>query len=151
MIVRLILNALWLGSIASPVAAAPCVSKTFDRPLPGAMNVEWHVSDVPSAQFPAFWQNGIINGYDYTLFAPADGLLRSTDAIHDWEITITCNASAQTCEMTRDGDPPPDVESVSRLIGQCLLGNDLESVAPMPVAEIAFAADPPVNPEGAIE
>jgi hypothetical protein len=145
MIMRLFSYALWLGLIASSVLAAPCVSNTFDRPLPGAINVEWHVSDVPSAQFPAFWQDGVINGYAYTIFASAEGTLRPTDALQDWEITINCTVSAQTCDTTRAGNPPQDAENVSRSIGQCLLGKDLETVAPVPVAAIAVAAIVPVN------
>ncbi|WP_342069015.1 peptidoglycan-binding domain-containing protein [Yoonia algicola] len=142
MIARLLLHALWLGLTASSLVAAPCVSNTFDRPLPGATSVVSHVSDVPSAQFPAFWQDGVVNGYAYTIFASAEGTLRPTDAFQDWEIKITCDVSAQTCEMSRVGIPPEDAEIVSRSIGQCLLGAEVEAVAPVPVAAAVPATDP---------
>lgn len=145
MITRLLLHALWLGLTASSLRAAPCVSDTFDRPLPGAMSVVSHVSDVPSAQFPAFWQDGVVNGYAYTIFASAEGTLRPTDAFQDWEMTLTCDASAQTCEMSRVGIPPEDAEIVARSIGQCLLGAEVETAAPVPVAALAVPAADPVN------
>ncbi|KQI70976.1 hypothetical protein AN191_14795 [Loktanella sp. 5RATIMAR09] len=151
MIARLLPHALWLGLTASSLAAAPCVSGTFERPLPGATNVESHVSDVPSAQFPAFWQDGVVNGYAYTIFASAEGTLRPTDAFQDWELTITCDVSAQACEMSRVGVPPEGAEIVARSIGQCLLGAEVETVAPVPVAATAVPATEPVNTAIALE
>jgi hypothetical protein len=109
------------------------------------MSVVSHVSDVPSAQFPAFWQDGVVSGYAYTIFASAEGTLRPTDAFQDWEMTITCDVSAQTCEMSRVGIPPEGAKIVARSIGQCLLGAEVETAAPFPVTALAVPATDPVN------
>jgi hypothetical protein len=115
------------------------------------MSVVSHVSDVPSAQFPAFWQHGVVDGYAYTIFASAEGTLRPTDAFQDWEITITCEVSAQTCDMSRMGIPPEGAEIVARSIGQCLLGADVETAAPIAVAAIEIPVTDPINAAVALE
>ncbi|WP_019954945.1 peptidoglycan-binding domain-containing protein [Yoonia vestfoldensis] len=117
------------GLIATGAVAAPCVSGTFDLPLPGATNVVSHVSDVPSAQFPAFWQQGQIDDFVYTIFASAEGTLRPTDADQDWRITLRCSVADQSCDFATAGAPPRDAEIVARSIGQCLLGAQMAPVA----------------------
>lgn len=57
-----------LVAAASPVLGQACVSSTFDRSVPGAQNVVSHISDVPSVQFPAFWQEGTLDMYRYRIF-----------------------------------------------------------------------------------
>ena len=140
MMARLFSGALALGLLATSVAAEPCVSSTFNQPLPGATQVETHVSDVPSAQFPGFWQDGIIDGYAYTIFASAEGTLRPTDIREEWAIEITCDLAEQACQTNHTGTPPQGTQTVSKLIGKCLLGAEL--VTPEPELPPEFEAAP---------
>lgn len=110
---------------ASAATAAPCVTASFDRPLPGANNVVSHVADVPSVQFPAFWQEGRIEGFAYKIFSNSEGFLRSVDPDQGWTIAIVCDAQARNCDLATDGAPPLAATEVARVLGQCLVGEDI--------------------------
>lgn len=114
-----------LCALASKIAAEPCVSETFELPLPEATSVVSHVSDVPSVLFPAFWQEGILQGFKYKIFASAVGTVRSTDIREDWVISITCDPFETSCVLSTDGEPPQSAVTVSNKIGECLLGTEV--------------------------
>lgn len=136
-----------LSVAATHTVADPCVGATFDRPLEGAINVTSYVSDVPSARFPAFWQEGILDGFRYKILASADGTLRPADPVQEWTIAISCDVSTLTCTLTNDGTPPPDAVAASNAIGQCLLGVEVEEIVPEPEPEIAPKDDAPIAPQ----
>lgn len=108
--------------IAAPAWADPCVSATFDRSFPGATGVESFVADVPSAQFPAFWQTGLIDGYRYRLFSNGESDIKASDPNQNWSVDLACETAAQNCDMTVNGDAPTQVLQIADTIGQCLLG-----------------------------
>jgi hypothetical protein len=114
-----------LCGFGSAGVAAPCVSETFDVPLPGATNVVSHVTDVPSVQFPGFWQEGQIEGFAYQIFSNAEGVLQSAGGTQDWSITIACDRAAQTCDLTADGAPSDAALWVADTLGQCLMRADV--------------------------
>jgi hypothetical protein len=111
--------------IAAPAWADPCVSSTFDRPFPDATDVEAFITDVPSAQFPAFWQRGFIDGYRYNMFSNGDGEIKASDPNENWTVEIACETRDQSCEMASDGDAPTEVLQIADTIGQCLLGIEI--------------------------
>lgn len=128
--------------LAAPLAADPCVSPTFDRPLPNATGVETFVSDVPSAQFPAFWQTGTIDSYQYRLFSNQEGDLRSSDPNADWSVEIACHAESQSCDTTVKGQASSEALKVADDLGQCLLGKNIIEATAVPVSEDSIAIEP---------
>ncbi len=114
-----------LCGFASTAFAEPCVSETFERPLPEATSVVSYISDVPSALFPAFWQEGILEGFRYKILASSEGTVGPIDIREDWAISITCNTADLTCNLSIDGEPPQTAVTVSDRIGQCLLGLEI--------------------------
>lgn len=98
----------------------PCVSPSFDVPFPGATDVTSYVTDLPSSAFPAFWQEGRLDGYAYKIFANATGVLRGGGADQTWKIDMTCDASVGTCALTQTGTPPEAATRVATRVGQCL-------------------------------
>jgi hypothetical protein len=123
-----------LCASASVAVAEPCVSATFERPLPNATRVVTHVSDVPSAQFPVFWQEGILEGFRFKILASREGTVRPIDNREDWVVSITCHSSDLTCELSMKGAPPQTAVTVANKIGQCLVGAQLdgETTGPPP-------------------
>lgn len=129
------LSCVALALSAAPALAEPCVSPTFDTPLAGATDVTSHIADVPSAQFPAFWQDGRIDGHRYRLFSNGEGSLRTANAGEDWSIEIACNTPAQTCDYVPNGAVPDPATQIAQRLGQCLLGavpSDQGDAAPAP-------------------
>lgn len=118
--------------LATSAAAEPCVSTTFDRAVPGAQNTSSFVSDVPSAQFPAFWQTGMLNGYKYRIYATFEGSVRPTDRLQDWEISLSCDIAGQICTTVSVGAAPDDAVATAEKIGQCLLGKKDQASVPEP-------------------
>ncbi|MCF2869863.1 hypothetical protein L0664_02170 [Octadecabacter sp. G9-8] len=152
-----------LGASATPALAAPCVSDTFDVPLPGATDVVSHVTDVPSSQFPGFWQEGQLDGYQYKIFANATATLRGGPSDSDWSIELICDLSAKTCAVTEIGTPPANAPQVARRLEQCFVPSpEINADAAQPtgepptdvgVAETTFDQQAPTeNPlEGAVQ
>ena len=120
-----------LVAAASPVLGQACVSSTFDRLVPGAQNVVSHISDVPSVQFPAFWQEGTLDMYRYRIFSNGDGVVTSAERNAEWRIAFSCAKNAESCTYETKGTPPETTDGVSKRLGACLLGRDMAS-APKP-------------------
>lgn len=129
---------------ATAAAAEPCVSPRFDQPLPGAENVVSHVSDVPSARFPAFWQTGTLDGARYTIFSTAEGRLRPLDQRQDWDLDITCDVAGQSCTTAARGVVPNAARATADWIGQCLISADPTPQPDVPPAPETPVALPPV-------
>lgn len=126
--------------------AEPCVSGTFERPYPEATSVVSHVSDVPSVQFPAFWQEGILEGFRYKMFASGEGTVRSINRQEGWVVWITCDAFRLACDYSVEGPAPQAAITVSNSIGQCLIGaHDADSE----IANLETLQDTPVTVEPA--
>lgn len=122
-------------SVGSAVAE-PCVSATFDTPLTGAVDVVTRYADVPSPQFPGLWQEGMLEGYFYTLYANGEGLLQSSRNAPSWEVKVTCTAEAGECSIKADGTPPENAQRLADVIAQCLQGRPTTEVAaPAPEPE----------------
>ncbi|AGI67013.1 hypothetical protein OAN307_c13250 [Octadecabacter antarcticus 307] len=128
--------------LATAVMAAPCVSATFDRPLPGATDVVSFVTDVPSVQFPAFWQQGHIGEFSYKIFSNAEGVLRPTGPAQDWSIEISCDGPTQACDLGPEGAPTEDALRIASILGQCLIHADIDKTDFMPPAEPAPVSTP---------
>jgi hypothetical protein len=137
---------------------APCVSPTFDVAFPGATDVTSHVTDLPSSTFPAFWQEGRLDGYPYKIFANATGVLRGDGPDQVWAIDVMCDASAETCAFTETGTPPEPAGRVAERIAHCLvpafplpvLAEEPESVeepTPLPEPNVPEPIDTPVVQE----
>jgi hypothetical protein len=120
--------------MANGVIASPCVSDTFDRPLPGATDVVSFVTDVASVQFPAFWQQGNIGGFTYKIFANGEGVLRPTLAAQDWSIEMSCERLTQVCDFNPEGAPPDEAVRIAGVVGQCLIRADVVETDFMPPA-----------------
>ncbi len=139
--VRALFGVCALLAQTSIAEAEPCVSAAFDQPVPGAVSVVTHRVDVPSPQFPGLWQEGVLGGYFYTLFANGEGLLQSSRKNPDWQITFTCDDETKTCVRSHQGSPAPaETAVIADKLEQCL-------VSPQSVKEVAAPAPqktPPV-------
>ena len=109
------------GMPVTQALAVPCVSPTFDVPFPGATDVTSHVSDLPSSTFPAFWQEGRLEGFAYKIFANGTGLLRSGPEDQLWRIDVICNPGAEDCTVAQTGASPEAALQVAKRIGQCFI------------------------------
>lgn len=119
--IRTICTILMAGMLASQAVAAPCVSPTFDVPFPGATDVKAHVTDLPSSTFPAFWQEGRLEGYAYKIFANGTGLLRGGPDDQPWRIEVICDPVAEGCTVAQTGTSPEAALQLAERIGQCLI------------------------------
>lgn len=128
--------------IAAPAWADPCVSATFDLPFPDATGVQSFIADVPSARFPAFWQTGVIGGYQYRLFSNGEGEITASDPENGWTVEVTCQTEGQKCDVKAIGTAPAEVLQIADAMGQCLLGIEIAQVAAAPEDPIA---DTPVT------
>lgn len=128
--IRAIATLSTVAASATQAWAAPCVSSTFDVPFPGATDVMSHVTDLPSSIFPAFWQEGRLDGYTYKIFANATGVLRSADADQHWTIEVSCDVSNETCAFSEFGYPPETAARVAERVGECLVFENLVPEAP---------------------
>lgn len=100
--------------------AAPCISSTFDVPLPDAVNVIVNYADVPSPLFPSVWQEGLINGLPYAIFSNGEGYLKPSFSSEDWHMSFSCGRGS--CTTTLVGTPPKEaVEQLAELTS-CVLG-----------------------------
>jgi hypothetical protein len=115
-----------------PAWAEPCVSATFDRPFPNATGFESFIVDVPSAQFPAFWQTGLIDAYQYRLVSNGEGEIKASDPNQNWVVEIACETAGQSCDMTVNGDAPTEVLQIADTIGQCLVGVEIPQAPTTP-------------------
>lgn len=102
--------------------AESCVSSTFDKPLPGATDVELRMADVPSALHPVIWQEGSLSGHFYKLFPDGTGSLASSQTRPDWKVEITCDLKDSKCAYNSSSNAPSSSYDVAKKIGQCLLG-----------------------------
>lgn len=137
------------------VLAQPCVTQSFERPLPGARNVEVRQADVPSARFPAFWQEGLLFGYAYRIYPNATAELAAEFQRAAWRIDVTCDTDAGTCRYDTTGNAPPNGAGIAEILGACLLGSDVvgkevvperQAVVAPPQAPVA-APDPEPQPD----
>lgn len=122
---RLGLRAALLAALCllpAPLLAQPCVGPAFDRPLPGAEDVERRFADVPSARYPGLWQEGRVAGFTYRLFMDLTAELNDGSARPDWQVFLTCDAAAGTCAESFDGLAPVAASRTAQVLGRCLLG-----------------------------
>ncbi|CAN0586413.1 unnamed protein product, partial [Ectocarpus sp. 12 AP-2014] len=110
--------------------AEPCVSATFDVPFPGATDVVTLHADVPSPQFPGLWQEGVVDGFFYALYANGEGYLRSSRDIAEWNIQFTCDAGETDCSIATNGAPPDNARETANMLAFCMQGR------PLPVQEV---------------
>ncbi|WP_299031624.1 peptidoglycan-binding domain-containing protein [uncultured Sulfitobacter sp.] len=122
--------------------AEPCVLATFDKPLEWATSVVTRHADVPSPQFPGLWQEGVLDGYFYTVFANGEGTVASAQSRPDWKIRISCPAEEASCGFAAEGTPPETANRVADVVAQCLKGEaapEDQAVPPEPAAPCGLA------------
>jgi hypothetical protein len=141
------LAALPLCALIAQTGAAfadPCVGVGFDQPVPGAVNVVTRRVDVPSPQFPGLWQEGVIDGFFYTLFANGEGTLKPSPRDNEWELTFVCDLEAASCSDAAQtiGGAPPAAQSVVDQLERCLLSIPQP---PLPVGPAPSVAEPPTT------
>lgn len=127
--------------------AEPCVTETFDRPVPGATNVVTRHVDVPSPQFPGLWQEGEIEGYFYAIYANGEGSVQPSRTLPEWSITFSCDVITETCTRARQGGlPPAGADRVTDILEQCFFPRKAaqeQSLRPPGVEEPAVEPAPP--------
>ena len=112
--------------------AEPCVSATFDKPLEGASSVITRQVDVPSPQFPGLWQEGILNGYFYAIYANGEAEVKAARSAQDWTLKVSCQSAEDGCERSQTGTPPEDAIATLEVLQQCLGGAVVPAPAPAP-------------------
>jgi hypothetical protein len=136
----LVLTTLAALPVAAACRAAPCVSESFETPLPGAAGVLVRHADVPTARFPGLWQEGEIGAFGYRLYADlsatlvpvavAEGL---TEALTEtWQIEMSCGDGGDSCTQVTTGTPPDAAQGVADMLARCLRGEPLTTSTPMP-------------------
>ncbi|MEF3049204.1 hypothetical protein [Pseudotabrizicola sp. L79] len=128
LVVGLCLAGLAQGSVA---AAETCVGAGFDQPFPGATAVVTRQADVPTPQFPGLWQEGLIGGYFYELYANGEASLKADPAGEAWQITVDCKEGA--CAQTVQGNPPDGASQIAAQLGQCLVSPVVTPILADPV------------------
>lgn len=118
---------LLLACGATKGMAEPCVSSTFDVPIPSAVDVVTRHADVPSPKFPGLWQEGSLDGYFYALYANGEGILKSARETSEWDIRVVCEADEGDCSIKTNGVPPEDAQGVVDILTLCLQGQPLTS------------------------
>ncbi|SNT73808.1 peptidoglycan-binding domain-containing protein [Paracoccus seriniphilus] len=115
--------------LAAPVTALaePCVGSNFDRALPGAVNVQRRTSDVPTARYPGIWQEGRVAGYAYQIASDYSALLTDRHDSPSWQIAVICEAGAESCEISTEGQPDASAGPIAEALGRCLLGQPVSS------------------------
>lgn len=124
--------------------------------MPGATNVVTRRVDVPSPQFPGLWQEGVIGGYYYKLFANGEGVLQAAPDTPDWAINIICDEVANTCEKVPEGTPaPPEALAIVDRLERCFVAPETaQEIPPPPVVAppeplavgLPTAAEPALEP-----
>lgn len=112
---------------AVPAAAAPCVGVAYDQPFPGAVDVVMRYADVPSSQFPGIWQEGMVAGNFYQIYANRTAILRADRLSLDWSITVECQQ--RPCLQTVTGLPPDAAKATSIQLEQCLVPPEIKLAA----------------------
>lgn len=121
--------------------------------MPGATNVVTRQVDVPSPQFPGLWQEGVIAGYFYMLFANGEGVLQSARDAPDWAITFTCDEATKTCETVQErNEAPADAAAIKERLERCFIapetaGEPIASAAPPQILEALAPDTLPVKTE----
>ena len=124
--------------------AEPCVSATFDKPLEGASSVITRQVDVPSPQFPGLWQEGILNGYFYAIYANGEAEVKAARSAQDWALKISCRTGKDACERSQTGAPPEEATATLLVLQQCLSG----AAIPAPPTATATATEASTAPCG---
>ena len=138
----LLLHALF----AAPAVAEPCVGLLYDRPLPGAVDVTMHHVDVPAAHFPGIWQDGMIDGHFYQVFANRLAVLQAERTAPAWSINVNCQQ--RPCTITGAGSPPATATNTAKRLEQCLVPPEIKVVA-SPEEQKLPAAKAPSKPAAA--
>jgi hypothetical protein len=128
---------------AASANAEPCVGPAYDRPFPGAVDVTMHYADVPAAQFPGIWQDGMIEGHFYQIFANRLAVLKADRTAPVWSINLNCQQ--RPCTITAAGNPPATALSTSSRLKQCLEPPE-SKIAVSPDAHSVPAANAPSMP-----
>ncbi len=125
---------------ATPALTETCVGPTFDVPFPGASEVRMRYVDVPAAQFPGSWQEGMIDGQFYQIFANKLAVLQDGPTAPAWSINVNCQVSP--CTITAVGSPPATALPTAISLEQCLVPTEVpvaETTDPVPAELVAIA------------
>lgn len=137
-----------LIATTSSAHSAPCVSGPLDAPFPGAVNVEWQFADIPSPRFPGVWQDGLLDGFFYSLFPGEEAVVSSSRRDPVWTLELSCDINGGKCKTVTTGAPPQDAIETSEKIGRCFLGEDLlVKAAPIKVEVKVTKAEADPTPE----
>ena len=141
------LGLLGAALLVSTADAAPCVGSGHDVPFPGATSIETLQVDVPSAQFPGLWQQGLIGSYTYQIFGNRTGNLRGSLESSAWSIELNCQESLCTRDVS--GTPPRSAWDTSKRLEACFGTLVVATPEPVPVPEHppAVASEEPPAPE----
>lgn len=106
------------ASLMSSAFAEPCVGPGFEKPFPGATGVETLQVDVPSALFPGLWQQGLIDGFAFKIFANGSATLQDVQSPPAWSIVADCQQSA--CIREVSGSPPQVAWDAFKPLERCI-------------------------------
>ena len=116
-----------------PAYAATCVGPLFDQAFPEATAVEMRYVDVPSPAFPGLWQEGIVDGYFYQIFANREAIIKERRVDPTWTITISCQEGS--CMRAVTGFPAHRAQRLSDAFEICLLDGDMTVALAPPKSE----------------
>ncbi|WP_417250657.1 peptidoglycan-binding domain-containing protein [Celeribacter sp.] len=80
--------------------------------------METRHADVPSSRFPGMWQEGVLSGYFYQIFANHEATLSDGPPEPDWSIFISCGDDI--CQQDVFGRIPEGADTVAGLLERCL-------------------------------
>ena len=102
------------------------------RPPNTRCNIRYYkTSWYPFLSVPWSWQEGLIEGFFYAIYANGDGSIRPRPTPQDWYIDIKCDATDQSCSRKIEGSPPTGAIRVTNLLEQCLLRPKANSTVPL--------------------
>lgn len=139
-------------SIAAPVHATSCLGPALEIPFPTAQGVETRRADVPAPRFPGVWQDGVVQGFAYRMFANGDATLAPMSSQATWQVIVQCDLPQAKCTQAVDGTPPEEALRVAELLKQCFLDPGkvtAEAVRPPPPPPLP-PPPPPPEPEAPV-
>ena len=133
--------------IATTASADSCIGPTLDIPFPTASGVKTQRADVPSPRFPGLWQEGIVQGYAYRLFANGDATLEPLPPEDGWRLLMSCDLVIGACYREETGSSPENATYLATALENCFVNPNAVTAQALIPPQQKSAAQPPTYAE----
>lgn len=137
--------------IASPASATPCIGAALDIPFPTASAFQTRRADVPSPRFPGLWQEGVVQGYSYRIFANGDATLEPLQPEDGWRLFVSCDFASGACSREELGKSPAKVAHLATALENCFVNPSAVTTQALNPLLQHTVDQPPASAELALE